>query len=135
LITRISTYQCSNENNLSDIHSYRCGEPHIVVDVQLSPGMLCETSKAMAMGHIQFIVRLDPLRGPLIVDVERDSSRIYQSTLDDFLKMESKDPEDDIFEQLKRLAFFTPSDFNEIPGAGLLSLRDNSPATRIPASK
>jgi hypothetical protein len=134
LITRISTFECNNEKGHTDIQSYRCGEPHILVDVQLSPTLLCDNSRSNGQGRLQLIVRLDPLRGPVIVDVDRDSSRIYQTSLNEFLEMAAHETESELFNELKRLAFFKPMDFNEIPGAGILSLRDNHPSNRMPAS-
>ena len=129
-VTRIATFHCTNAQ---DSRSYRCGEPHVAIDVQLSARLLCTDGKNPNDSRLRFIVRLDSLRGPLITDVERGPERIYQNTLLEYTKLKSKMSSDEIYSALKQRAFFSPADFNEIPGSGLLSLRDNE-SRRLPAA-
>lgn len=130
-ITRIATYRCEGAK---DSRTYRCGEPHLAVDIQLSPTLLCSGNRNITDSRLRLIVRLDPLRGPLITDVERDSIRIYQDTLSEYAKLKSKLPGNDLYTELKQRAFFSTTDFNEIPGSGILSLRENEESKRMPAS-
>ncbi len=129
-VTHISRFACSTPK---DNASYRCSEPHVAVDVQLSPYVLC--SAELEPSHLKYIVRLDPLRGPLIADVERFGQRIYQSTLSDLDDLKNHLSGAELFRELKSRTFFTAQDFNEIPGSGILSLRaPDSASSRMPAS-
>jgi hypothetical protein len=105
----------------------------LLVEAQLSPALLCDEQKHVADTRVRFLVRLDPLRGPLVVDVMREGSRIYQGTLREFIRLRGKLSPNEMFQELRQQTFFSAADFNEIPGGGLLSLRDG-PANRLPAS-
>lgn len=136
MVTQIENYHCTPKDS-DEIRAYRCGEPHLLVELQLSPRYLCQNEKEMESSRLKLILRLDTLRGPVIVDVERGSERIYKNTLRDLSRLKVRQSAVEILEALRRSTFFSNDDFNEIPGGGLLSLRDSlrSAPTRIPASQ
>jgi len=133
LITKISNFTCITPE---DNKTYRCGDRMLIVEAQLSPRILCSQSKAWSDYRVKFLVRIDAVVGPVIIDVERMQRRIYQTAFLDFEKLKSETSPQALLTLFTQWTFSSQKEIDTIPVEGLSALRDKSeaPTVRAPAS-
>lgn len=126
LITKINNFQCVTQE---DSKTYRCGDKMLTIEAQLSPQVLCSQQNAWSEYRIKFFVRIDPIFGPLIFDVERMHRRIYQTAFLDLEKLKAETPPQELLALFTQWTFSTIKEVRDIPSEGLTALR---PATATP---
>ena len=134
LITKINNFQCITQE---DSKTYRCGDKMLTIEAQLSPQVLCSQDKAWSEYRVKFFVRIDPVLGPLIFDVERMQRRIYQTAFLDLEKLKAETQPQELLALFAQWTFSTIKEIRDIPSEGLTALRPESAAPaagRLPAS-
>lgn len=135
LFTKISNFQCHTPE---DNRTYKCGDKMLVVEAQLSPEILCNQENAWSEYRVKFLVRIDAVFGPVIVDVERMQRRIYQTAFLDFEKLKAETPTSSLLTLFSQWTFVSDKEIKEIPAEGLSAMRPatlSAPTgTRMPAA-